>query len=433
MTEEPLNSNTERDRGVIGLAHAVSIGVGGMIGAGIFSILGVAADLAGSATFVSFGLAGVLALFCAYSFGQLGARFPSAGGPVVFLIKGLGDNNWTGGLNLMLWLGYVLALALYARAFGGYAATFLPAGWTEVAVPVLAVGITGAFMLLNVAGAEAVGKAELAIVAVKVAILLGFVGTSAHFVEPARIAPSSWNGLQPIIFAGAIVFLSYEGFGLITNAAEDMRDASRDLPRALMLSVIITIALYVLVSLVAVGTLSPDEILHSKEFALAEAARPALGQIGFRVMAIAALFSTASAINATLYGGANVSYVIARRGSLPSIFQRRIWRQSRGGLMLTASLVALLAVLFDLEGIAMMGSAAFLIVYGGVNVAHLRLLDETGAAAWPVWIGLIGCGLVFVVLCMYIVSERRAAALGLVLLIAVSFGVTLIYRRFADP
>ncbi len=195
------------------------------------------------------------------------------------------------------------------------------------------------------------------------------------------------------------------------------------------MSVALTIAIYVLVSAVSVGNLSPEKIVEAKEYALAAAARPVLGQLGFTIIAVAALFSTASAINATLYGGANVSYMIAEAGELPAIFKRRVWQKSRGGLILTAALVAVLAVVFDLEGIAIMGSAAFLSVYGGVQVAHLRLLNETEARRWLVVLGSIGCGVVFVVLMMFMATRKPHALLGLLGLLVVSFLGDWVYRR----
>lgn len=432
-TGTPLREGDSAHPGTeaMGLWHAVAIGVGGMIGAGIFSVLGVAAGLAGAGTWISFLVAGGVAMLCAYSFGKLASRYPSAGGPVEFLLKGFGDNVLSGGLNLLLWMGYVLALALYARAFAGYGVTVLPGnadGWVK---PTLAVGITALFLLLNVAGARAVGKAELAIVAVKVAILGGFVAVAAPFVRSESLLPAGEASVGGIAYAGAVVFLAYEGFGLITNAAEDMRHARRNLPRALMLSVGITVVVYVLVSAVSVGTLSPEKIVDAQEYALAAAARPALGQLGFTIIAVAALFSTASAINATLYGGANVSYMIAEKGSLPGIFKRRVWQRSRGGLLLTAALVAALAVAFRLEGIAMMGSAAFLLVYGGVQGAHLRLLDETGARRWLVVLGTAGCGVVFIVLVVFMATRRPHALLGLGALLAFGFLGDWVYRRAA--
>ncbi len=436
-SREPTRIPRKQDDGAhsgteaMGLLSAVSIGVGGMIGAGIFSVLGVAAGLAGPGTWLAFVMAGCVAMLCAYSFGKLAARYPSAGGPVEFLLKGFGDNPLSGGLNLMLWLGYVLALAMYARAFAGYGLVLLPAGVGSWARPVLAVGIIVLFLLLNVVGARAVGRAELAIVIIKVAILLTFVAVAAPFVQSGRLVPAGEGSLAGIAYAGAVVFLAYEGFGLITNAAEDMRDARRNLPRALMLSVAITIAIYVLVSAVSIGNLSAEKIVQAKEYALAAAARPVLGQLGFTVIAVAALFSTASAINATLYGGANVSYMIAEAGELPAIFKRRVWQRSRGGLILTAMLVAVLAVLFDLEGIAIMGSAEFLLVYGGVQVAHLRLLDETGARRWLVLLGSIGCAIVFIVLGVFMATRRPHALIGLLGLLTVSFLGDWVYRRAA--
>jgi amino acid transporter len=413
----------------MGLWQATAIGIGGMIGAGIFSVMGVAGRVAGTAAFVSFALAGALALVCGWSFGRLGARYPSAGGPVEFLTKGFGDGVVSGALNLMLWLGYVLALAMYARAFGSYGASLLPEAWGGWAVPLLTVAVTVSFLLLNVAGAEAVGRAEVFIVAVKVVALIGFVAFAWPAAEPSRLAPGEWPAVGSILAAAAIVFLSYEGFGLITNAAEDMRAPTRTLPRAISISVGVTIAIYVVVAATVLATLSPEELARASEYALARAAEPSLGELGFTVMAVTALFSTASAINATLYGGANVSLRLAERGGLPDVFRRRVWMGSPGGLLITGGLVAALGALLDVERIAMTGSAAFLIVYGAVNLAHLRLARETGAARIPLAIGLVGCVAVLIVLLAHLYRGDFLALAALVVLVAVCFAGEAAWRR----
>lgn len=406
-----------RSSGAMGLLQSTAIGIGGMIGAGIFSVMGVAGRVAGSGAGIAFAIAGVLALACAWSFSRLGVRFPSAGGPVEYLTRGLGDGIVSGSLNMLLWAGYVLALAMYARAFGSYGATLLPGAWSGIAVPGLAVGVTGGFVALNIAGADAVGRVEFLVVAIKLLILVGFVAAIAPSIEPSSIAPSSWPGAASIGSAAAIVFLSYEGFGLITNAAEDMRDPDRTLPRSIYTSVTVTILVYVAVAFTVLGTLSVEELAEASEYALARAAEPRLGQAGFTVMAVAALFSTASAINATLYGGANVSSRLAEKGGLPTVFRRRVWMGSRGSLLITGGLVALTAATLDVERIAMAGSAAFLIVYGSVNVAHLRLVHETGAPRLPVGIALAGCLVVFAVLIIYLQENDRAALFGLGVLV----------------
>ena len=154
-----------------------------------------------------------------------------------------------------------------------------------------------------------------------------------------------------------------------------MRNPRTMLPRALYTSVILVIIIYLAVSLTVTGNLSDYEIERAKDYALAEAAKPFLGEFGFRLIAIAALFSTASAINATLFGSANVCYMIARDGELPAGLSRTDWKQATGGLLLTAALVVAVMLAFDLAGIAMMGSAAFLLIYAAVNAGHLKVLQ----------------------------------------------------------
>jgi len=420
----------QRNGKSIGLFEAISIGVGGMIGAGIFSILGVAGQTAGSGVWVSFIIAGIIALLCTYSFARLGVTYPSAGGPVEFLVQGFGGGVLSGGLNLLLWVGYILALALYARAFGSYAATFFSSAPSPALVRVLGTGIIVFFTGVNFIGAKAVGRAELLIVAIKVSILLVFAASGLFFASRNVVAPSTWPSLPTIILGAGVVFLAYEGFGLITNAAEDMRSPAKTLPRALYISVTFTILVYVVVSLAVLGNLSVPAIVEAKDYALAAAAKPFLGSFGFRLITIAALFSTSSAINATLYGGANVCYTIARDGELPRFFERKIWGRGSEGLLITAGLVILFTNGFGLDGIAMMGSASFLIIYGAVNLAHLRLLDKTGARASIIWASTIGCIAFLGILVRHLITANPAALWTLASILAFCLVAEWVYRRF---
>jgi amino acid transporter len=202
------------------------------------------------------------------------------------------------------------------------------------------------------------------------------------------------------------------------------------LPRALYISVILVIALYLIVSVTVTGNLSDAEIERAKDYALAEAAKPFLGELGFRLIAVAALFSTASAINATLFGSANVCYMIARDGELPAGLSRTEWKQATGGLLLTAGLVVLVMLCFDLSSIAMMGSAAFLLVYAAVNAGHLRVLRQTGANVLIVWLSLVTCLAMFAILSVYTYQQQPAALVALVLIAAASFAAEWIYRRW---
>ncbi len=416
----------------IGLWTAISIGIGGMVGAGIFSILGIAANISGNAMHLSFIIAGIVAFLCTYSYAKLGAKYPSAGGPVEFLVRGFGDGILSGGLNVLLWIGYVFVLALYAKAFGGYATTFMSANISGNWVNIFATAIILIFTAVNFVGARAVGKSELFIVSVKVGILLMFAAIGFFFIKPSLLSFSHWPQVSNVFFGAGIVFVAYEGFGLITNAAEDMEKPQKTLPKSLYLSVIIVIIIYVAVSLIALGNLPVSDIVKAEEYALAEAARPFLGLIGFKIIAIAALFSTASAINATLYGGANVSYMMAKEGELPRFFERKIWGKGSEGLFITAGLVILFVNLFNLEGVALLGSGSFLCIYASVNLAHLRLHKETGAKLYLIWISIAGCFVSFGILVYYEISNSPLTIIVLGIVFLLSFGIEGGYRKFSQ-
>src|SRR5215831_2343101 len=426
---KPSNISSAAPAGHIGLIAAVSIGVGGMVGAGIFSILGVVAHAAGNAMWLAFAVGGVVALLSTYSYAKLGATFPSAGGAVHFLVKSFGDGVLAGGLNLFMWAGYIISLALYATAFGGYAATFVTTTPSPVLLKSLAIAAVVVLALINALGAGLMGRWETVIVAVKLAILVLFAAVGLWFIRPGYLSPELWPETSSVLFGAGVLFIGYEGFGLVTNAAADMRNPKRLLPRALYTSVLLVIALYLAVSLTVTGNLSDYEIERAKDYALAEAAKPFLGQFGFRLIAIAALFSTASAINATLFGAANVCYMIARDGGLPAGLSRTEWRGATGGLLLTAALVLAVMLSFDLSGIAMMGSAAFLLLYAAVNAGHLKVLKATGANALLVWLSLLTCLAMFVILCVYILREQPRALVALVIIAAAAFVAEWVYRR----
>ena len=414
----------------IGLWSAISIGVGGMVGAGIFSILGTACQIAGNAVYISFTIAGIVALFSTYSYAKLGVKYPSAGGPVEFLVQSFGSGVMSGGFNILLWFGYIFALSLYARAFAAYAMTFFSTA-PSIMLNIFATAIILVFVGVNFIGAKAVGDSELFIVSIKVGILVLFAIIGFFFIKPELLNFSEFPAINNIFFASAIVFLAYEGFGLITNAAEDMKDPKKTLPKALYLSVLIVILIYAGVSLAVVGNLPLSDILKAKDYALAEAAKPFLGYVGFKIIAITALFSTASAINATLYGGANVSYMIAKDGELPKIFDRKIWNRGTEGLIITAGLVIVFANFLDLSKIAMLGSAAFLLIYAGVNIGHLKLHKKTNGNSILIVTAILGNLISLCILIYYLLIHYILTLVVLVFVLTSSFLIEWIYERYS--
>ncbi len=377
--------------GRIGFWPVVAIGVGGMVGGGIFAVLGLAVQLAHGGTPVTFALAGSVALLTSYSYAQLSVAYPNRGGTVTFLNRAFGAGKLTGTLNVLLWLSYIVMLSLYAFAFGSYGATFFPAAWQALAkhglITFVVVSITG----LNLLSAQAIGRAEKWIVGLKVAILSLFVAFGFTGIDVTRIAPGTWSPPLQLVAGGMIIFVAYEGFELIANTAQDVRNVAKTLPRAYYTAVGFVVALYVLVSLVTVGHLTVAKIVAARDYALAEAARPLLGQAGFTMIAIAAMLSTASAINATLYGTARLSYSIAQADELPDLLERNIWGQPIAGLLISAGLTLIVANVFDLTSIATLGSAGFLLIFAAVNAANTHHASRTNSRAWISATGAVAC------------------------------------------
>jgi len=362
-----------------------------MVGGGIFAVLGLAVQLAHGGTPVAFALAGVVALLTAYSYTKLSLAYPSQGGTVAFLDRAFGSGVLTGSVNVLLWLSYVVMLSLYAFAFGSYGATLLPSSLQVVGKHVLVSGSVLAVTGLNLLSADVIGKAESWIVGLKVTILLVFVAVGVRGINGHQLAPSTWPPPLQLLAGGMIIFLAYEGFELIANTAQDVQDPGTTLPRAYYSAVGFVIALYILVALVTVGNLSVSTIVQAKDYALAEAARPTMGQGGFMLIAVAAMLSTASAINATLYGAARLSYTIAKDGELPAQLERKIWGEPVEGLLITAALTLLIANLFELSSISTMGSAGFLLIFAAVNAANALQARHTKSRRWISSAGMLAC------------------------------------------
>jgi len=404
----------------VGLWGAVAIGIGGMVGGGIFAVLGVVATQAGGGTPLALLVAGCLALLTAASYAELSVRYPSRGGSIVFIDRVFRVGTLTGALNNLLWFGYLVTLALYAYAFANYAATFIGSGdvpsWLHHVLVSLAILVpTG----LNLLSAGIVARTETAIVGLKLVMLVVVVGAGLTTIDPARLGTSTWPSLPVIVAAGMLVFVAYEGFELIANAAEDVRRPKRTLPLALFISVGAVVVIYVAVAIVTVGSLDPSEIAAASDFALAEASVPSLGQAGFVLVAIAAVLATLSAINATLYGSARLSYGIAVEGELPPALERQVWSEPVG-LLVTAAVALALANLLDLTAIAAVASAVFLGVFAAVDAAAARVTG--GIRRVVAATGAIGCLAALIVLVVDTLG-RDPVALIVLAVVAVTAGL----------
>ena len=323
-----MKSAGKEGKATIGFFGAVAIGIGGMVGGGIFAVLGEAVSLAHGSTSLAFIIAGSVAIVTAFAYARLSVAFPGRGGTVLFIDRAFGNNLASGSVNLMLWLSYLVTIALYANAFASYAETFFHGSGGS---PFLRHLLISAAILLptfiNLTNASFVSRSETVIVLFKLLLLIVIIGFSLPAVGVVDVLPTELSLLPSIATAGLVIFVAYEGFELIANASDDVRNPGNTLPAAFFSSVVIVIMLYVIIGYVTVGAVPEQELLRAKDYALAVAARPSLGEAGFTIVAIAALLATFSAINATIYGNARLGYFLARDGELPEVFDRQLWNE----------------------------------------------------------------------------------------------------------
>ena len=375
----------------MGYWGVVAIGVGGMVGGGIFAVLGLSVQLTRGGAPIAFLIAGMVALATSYSYAHLSVTFPNEGGTVAFLDNAFGPGLFTGTMNILLWLSYIVMLSLYSYAFGSYGSAVFAESSQLIWKHVLICGSVLIIAGLNLLSARFIGELESWIVATKVAILVLFVAVGTISMDTQRLLPGQWSFPLQIIAGGMLIFLAYEGFELIANTADDVQNPGKILPKAFYTAVAFVICLYIMVAAVTIGNLSVDKIVAAKDYALAAAALPFLGRSGYVLITIAALLSTASAINATVYGAARLSYIIAKDGELPESLERKVWNRPVEGLIITVGLTLIAANLFDLTSISMMGSAGFLLIFAAVNAANAILANKTGSRTWIPIAGVVLC------------------------------------------
>ncbi|MDA3883172.1 MAG: APC family permease, partial [Bacteroidales bacterium] len=313
----------------LSLIEVISMAVGTMIGASIFSIFGLGVKIAGTDLPEAFILSGIYALAVAYSYAILGGKIISNAGPIAFILKGLGDSIVTGALSILMWLSYVISISLFVKGFAGYLLPFIHIESTALAIGLVEVIVISFFTALNFFGSKAVGKAEFYIVFIKLLILLVFILGGFMTINWGMTKPNfDAAHTSSLLNASIIFFLSYMGFGLITNSSENIKNPKKNIPLAIFISILFVMIFYILISLVTIGNLPITEIIKAQENALAIASKPFLGNFGFILITIGALFSISSALNATIFGGANIAYSLAKDGELPDFFERKVWFKS---------------------------------------------------------------------------------------------------------
>jgi amino acid transporter/nucleotide-binding universal stress UspA family protein len=398
------------------LLDATLIGVGAMIGAGIFVLTGIAAGVAGPALIVAFALNGLVTLFTAMSYAELGSCYHDAGGGYLWCKEGL--PRWNGFLSgWMSWFAHAVACSVYAIGFGAYFGFVLNElgyrvpHWGFISPEkLLAVLIAILFAYVNYRGASETGKVGNIVTGTKIVILLIFIVFGIQFVfhrahwEAAGFTPFMPNGWSGVIKAMGLTFIAFEGYEIISQSSEEIKNPKRNIPRAVFYSLIIVIPIYLLVAFVALGGVHPpagvtswDYLGAKKELALVEVARHFFRGGGLMVL-VAGLISTMSALNATVFSSSRVAFAMGRDRNFPSFFSRVHSKRNtpHWAIFLSLLIVIFMAVSLPIEVVATAADVMFLLIFLQVNLALISLrkkrqdLDRGFWVPLFPWISIVG-------------------------------------------
>ena len=362
----------------LGLLSALAIGVGTMVGAGIFVLPGAATAGAGPAATAAFVLGGIVALFTALSASELSTAMPEAGGTYVYIDEALGPIAGTVA-GLGSWLGMSFAAAFYSIGFGEYLAVFLSVPDVGVGPLVVtgeqlsAIALGALLVGVNYVGSELTGKVENAVVGTLLALLAVFAGFGLLAGDVSLLtpfAPAETGGYAAILPVTALIFVSYIGFAKIATVAEELEDPDRNLPLSIVGSVAITTVVYAVV-MVTVLSLVPWRQVAGNETAVAEAGRVLFGPVGFVALTVGGLLATASSTNAAVLAASRINLATARDEIMSD---RRSATDDDAGsptraVVVTGAFILAVVAIGGIETLAKAGSVLHLILYGLLNVA----------------------------------------------------------------
>jgi amino acid transporter len=384
MAEDTNDHGNNYRKNSLSLWGAVSLGTGVMIGAGIFALTGQVAELAGEWFVMAFMAGGVIAGFSAYSYIKLATAYPSAGGIAMFLSKAYGKGSATAIFALLMYFSMVINESLVARTFATYSAQVinLEIDWL---IPALAVGLLAFAFLVNILSNEFIQTFSFFMAFVKA---LGLIVLAAGGLWAAGLNFESISALPKGASGGgllagiALSILAYKGFTTITNSGGEIKDPEKNVGRAIILSLLICAAIYLVVTLAVGANLSIEEIVQAKDYALAEAARPAFGNLGLWITIGFAIVATVSGVIASAFAVSRMLAMLTDMKLVPHSHFGMPGSIQKHTLVYTIVMAMFLAAFFDLSRIASLGAIFYLIMDIAIHWGVFRYLrQEVGARA----------------------------------------------------
>lgn len=414
--------------GTLGIVRLWTLAAGGMVGGGIYIALGVVISVAAQWAWLSFVIAGFVAVVSAYSYAALSNKFRKSGGAFEFLAE-MDRKGLAGSLSWLLIIGYTLTIAVYAYAFGHYVAYALGGG--AMAIRALAIVAGVGLIGLNLLGLGKMTSVEVVIVAGNLLIICILAAIGLSHWSPIELSA----GIEPrppyaALIGAAAIFVSYEGFQLLTYEYEEVKRPEKIFTPVLVSAAMVVVGVYVAVALGATMIAGSLTIIESKQVALSVAAQMALGKPGLVVLTIAAGFATAAAINSTLFSSAKLVRRIARDGELPKWFDSTNRFDVPGRpIVIIGAVATFLAVVGSLSSLVEAASLVFLATFGVVNAIYLR---EFEAFRWIVYAALaVGLVIGLVLIARLLVTATLPLAILLALAGAVFLLRPMLLKRFA--
>lgn len=392
-----------RKRGkTLGVPELIAIALGGMVGGGIFTILGISVSLVGVYTPLVIIIGGILASLAAYSYIKLGIYYKDEGATYSFYKKTFPDSPFAASL-IGWWVifGYISTLALYAYTFSSYAISSFTFADDELIRKAIAGGIILVFTLINIWSVKGMGKIEDIMVYTKLIILaiISFVLiNNSQTTLPTLIHDQSDVGVLSILIVASLTFVAYEGFQLVINAVNEMDTPEKNIPKAIYSAIVLAVLIYVIIAFGAILAIPFDELINNKEYALASGAENILGHWGTDLVVLGALLATSSAISGTVFGASRQMAVIAKDGYFPGMLAKRVNNIPVFAIISMSFFAFVLILAGNLEAILEFGSITFLLVsvlmaYANYKIRHLT--DSSLMVTVLAFIGLlIGTGLI---------------------------------------
>jgi amino acid transporter len=430
--------SSHRARGKnLGVPELIAIALGGMVGGGIFTILGISVAMIGAYTPLSIIIGALFASLAAYSYIKLGVFYRDEGATYSFFKRTFPQSPLAASL-IGWWVifGYISTLALYSYTFASYAISGTASSDTEWVRKAVAGAVLLVFTLINLWSVKGMGKIEDIMVYTKLIILavISFLLINhGNASLPTLIDESGEVSLMAILVASSITFVAYEGFQLVVNAVDEMDQPERNIPRAIYSAIFLAAAIYAVISLGAILAIPFDEIIRNKEYALAAGADNLLGHWGTELIVIGALLATSSAISGTVFGASRQMAVIAEDGYLPRPLAHRAGRVPTRAIITMSSLAFLLVLVGSLQEILEFGSVTFLLVSLLMALANYKIHRKTGASRPLTMLAVAGLS-TGTLLILYYEAVNQPRQLGFIvgLYLLLSLGAWL-YARQHSP